>query len=495
MRGLCLLVSVFLLAAVPVGCASPSRDELPPSSPFRVSVVLAADRVPQGMAVGDVTAHDAILWVRTEGPASVYVEWALPSIWEKVSLMGTVIAPVSRTNPLVTSAEADYTLSIPLVGLAPATRYRYHIMAKHAGDSMDQEPATLVAKGEFSTLPDGKTSAPVTFAWSGDLGGQGRCRQGAGGYPIFDVMGRQRLDFFLFLGDTIYSDSPCPSPPNEPGADFKATTLAEYRARHRYQRGAESLRRFLERVPVYVIWDDHEVRNDFSGPFDPQMPAGRQALREYWPISTHADEPHRLYRSVRYGADLELFILDTRQYRSRDADPDGPAKTMLGAAQLQWLLEGLAHSSATWKVIATSIPLSVPKGGAGYSDGWAAGPHEPGFERERQVIVEAILAGKMKNVVFLAGDVHWVQANAYDPNQDGIVDFHEFVAGPLSARPGRLTPASEGLHPMRLINEEGYHNFGLVRITKTVFEVAVVDDAGQPKFSYRLTAQEGLNSP
>jgi alkaline phosphatase D len=330
---------------------------------------------------------------------------------------------------------------------------------------------------------------PITFAWSGDLGGQERCRQGPDGYPIFNVMGRQRLDFFLFLGDTIYSDNPCPSPPNEPGADFKAATLAEYRARHRYQRGAESLRRFLERVPVYVTWDDHEVRNDFSGPFDPQMPAGRQALREYWPISTHRDEPHRLYRSVRYGADLELFILDTRQYRSRDTDPDGPAKTMLGAAQLQWLIEGLAHSSATWKVIATSVPLSIPKGGEGYSDGWASGPNGPGFERERQVIIDAILTAKMNNVVFLGGDVHYVQANAYDPDADGVIDFHEFVAGPLSARPGRETPANETLHPMRLINEGGYHNFGLARVTASSFEVSIVDDAGKVRFSHRLLAQ------
>jgi alkaline phosphatase D len=489
MRGLCLLVSSCLLAATPVGCVSPSRDGLPPSSPFRASAVLAEDRLPQGMAVGDVSAHDAILWVRTEGLASVQVEWASSSVWEKAALMGTVIAPVSRTKPLVTRAETDYTLSIPLVGLAPATRYRYYILAKPAGDSMDQQSAALVAKGEFSTLPDAKTSAPITFAWSGDLGGQGRCRQGAGGYPIFDVMGRQHLDFFLFLGDTIYSDSPCPSPPNEPGADFKAATLAEYRARHRYQRGADSLRRFLEHVPVYVIWDDHEVRNDFSGPFDPQMPAGRQALREYWPISTHADEPHRLYRSVRYGADLELFILDTRQYRSRNADPDGPSKTMLGAVQRQWLIEGLAHSSATWKVIATSVPLSVPKGGTGYSDGWAAGPNEPGFEWERQLIVDAILAAKMKNVVFLGGDVHYVQANAYDPDADGVIDFHEFVAGPLSARPGRETPANDTLHPMRLINEGGYHNFGLVRVTASSFEVSVLDDAGKVRFSYRLSVQ------
>ena len=100
-------------------------------------------------------------------------------------------------------------------------------------------------EGNLRRFPDAKNHVPVTFAWSGDLGGQGRCRRGAAGYPIFDVMRAQQLDFFLFLGDTMYGDNLCPSPPNEPGADFLATTLAEYRARHRDQRGAEALRRFL----------------------------------------------------------------------------------------------------------------------------------------------------------------------------------------------------------------------------------------------------------
>ena len=492
MRVSFLLACFCMLAAIPLSCTSSSREGLPPDSPFRESAALAADLLPQGIAVGDVTSHGALIWVRTDGPALVQIEWAPPSVWEMASKMATVVAPVLRTARLATTAETDYTLSIPLDGLVPATRYRYHVLVGREGEGKNYIEAKLAAKGEFTTLPNAKTSVAVTFAWSGDLGGQGRCRQGVGGYPIFDMMRRQNLDFFLFLGDTIYSDDTCPSPPNEPGADFKAATLTEYRARHRYQRGAESLRRFLEMVPVYVVWDDHEVQNNFAGPFHEQMPAGRQALREYWPIASPADDPNRLYRSVRYGADLELFILDTRQYRSRNADQDGPSKTMLGPAQLKWLLDGLSASTATWKVIATSVPLSIPKGGGasvpGY-DGWAGGPGGTGFERERQVMVDAILGQKIKNVIFIAGDVHWVQANAYDPNQDGAIDFHEFVAGPLSARPGRLTPASEGLHPTRLINEEGYHNFGLVRITKALFELTVVDDAGKTRFSHRLTAQ------
>ncbi len=486
------VIPLFILTlVVAVSCTSASRDGLPPGSPFAESVVRAADLLPQGIAVGDVTAQTALLWGRTEGPAMVQVEYAPLGIWEKVSKSAAVTAPVARTPRFDTTAETDYTVSIPLQGLVPATRYRYYVKGGKFGAGAEIVETKIAAMGEFTTLPEAKTAVPVTFAWSGDLGGQQRCRQGIGGYPIFEVMGKQSLDFFLFLGDTIYSDDTCPSPPNDPGADFTASTLAEYRARHRYQRGAESLRRFLEYVPVYVTWDDHEVRNNFAGPFDEQMPTGRQALREYWPIASPVDDPQRLYRSVRYGAELELFILDTRQYRSKNADPDGPAKTMLGAQQLQWLMDGLRNSTATWKVVATSVPLSIPKGG-GVSvpgnDGWAGGPDGTGFERERQVIVDAILRNKLKNVVFLATDVHWVQANSYDPNEDGMPDFHEFVAGPLSARAGRLTAPSSALHPTNLINEAGYYNFGLVRVTPSTFDVRVIDDAGKTRFSYRVNA-------
>ncbi len=473
-------------------CTSASREGLPPGSPFADVTASAEPLLPEGTAVGDITTKSALLWLRTTGPKSVQVEWASVEAWKKISAMASVQSAAARTPVVTTGPETDYTLAIPLDGLAPATRYRYHLVVWEAERSGSASTRSVAAHGEFTTLPDAATSAPVTFAWSGDLGGQHRCRQGTAGYPIFDTIRAQKPDFFIFLGDTIYSDDVCPSPPNEPGANFTATTLAEYRARQRYQRGAVALRRFLEAIPVYVIWDDHEVKNNFAGPFESQMPAGRQAFMEYWPIRTDPSDPHRLYRTIRHGADLEMFFLDTRQYRSKNSDLDGPAKTMLGAQQLGWLLEGLRASTATWKVIVTSVPLSVPKGGGasvpGY-DGWAGGPDGTGFERERQVIVDAILEKNMKNVVFLGGDIHWVQANVYDVNHDSTPDFYEFVAGPLSARPGRLTPPSPTLNPKNLINEEGYDNFGLVRVTKEAFAVSVIDAAGKMRFSYTVAAQ------
>lgn len=323
---------LLLLAAIVTiaGCTAPSREGLPPGSPFAETDTASTNLLLQGIAIGDVTSQSALLWLRTDGPITVQVEWAPVAIWDRVSKMGTAVAPVARTQWYMTSQDTDFTLTIPLEGLAPATRYRWYVFAGTKGREGTSIEARSVARGEFTTLQDAKSHMPVTFAWSGDLGGQGRCRRGAAGYPIFDVMRAQQLSFFLFLGDTVYADGLCPSPPNEPGADFRAATLDEYRARHRDQRAAEALRRFLETTPVYTIWDDHEVRNDFSGPFDDRMPIGRQALREYWLIRVAADDPDRLYRTVRAGTDLEMFILDTGQYRSRNIDQDGPAKTMLG---------------------------------------------------------------------------------------------------------------------------------------------------------------------
>jgi len=408
--------------------------------------------------------------------------------------MASVQSPAARTLPVLTGPETDFTLTVSFDDLTPGTRYRYYVIVTEP-DQRERAPQRHVAaQGEFMTLPGPTASVPVTFAWSGDLGGQDRCRRGAAGYPIFDTIRQQNPDFFIFLGDTIYADNICASPPNEPGSNFIATTLTEYRAKHRYQRGAAALRRMLETVPVYVVWDDHEVKNNFAGPFESQLPAGRQAFREYWPLHTDVSDPNRLYRKIRYGSDLEVYFLDTRQYRSRNADQDGPAKTMLGAAQLDWLLKGLSTSTATWKVIVTSVPLSVPKGGGpvipGY-DGWAGGSDGTGFERERQVIVDAILEKPILNVVFLGGDVHWVQANIYDPNHDGLADFHEFISGPLAAYYGHLTVPSPALHPTTLINEGGYDNFGLVQVTKETFTVSIIDTSGKPRFVHRVLARKG----
>jgi alkaline phosphatase D len=425
-----------------------------------------------GVMSGEVTATGANIWTRTSQEGVVEVEYDTTKEFHHPHSGGRMSV----------SAENDFTGVVSLTGLHPETRYYYRVR------TTDSDLAYSLS-GSFLTAPLSDRPGQVTFLWGGDLGGQGFCRQPA--YAIFDILRAQAADFFLFAGDTIYADSRCPSPPNTPGADFKATTQEQFWAKYKYQREDRALRDFLAQTSVYAIWDDHEVTGDFAGPSEPLMPLGFQAFWNYFPFSAVDRQDRRLYRSFRWGKHIELFILDTRQYRSPNLQSDGPGKTMLGAMQLKWLLEGLASSTATWQCIVSSVPLAARTGNPTRGhDSWAGGSFPGGFENELEKIVTALQRAHKRNVIWLSADIHMARAFAYDPDQDGAVDFHEFVSGPLSAISGDFGPLSDKFHPRLLYEETKFFNFGKIRIDGATgtFTVEIRDQEGKVHYSLTLPA-------
>ncbi|HEX3178795.1 MAG TPA: alkaline phosphatase D family protein [Methylomirabilota bacterium] len=418
-----------------------------------------------------MTPTSAVIWMRGlhAGEARVDVTPETPSA-------------TSRRATLVLRAADDLTGKAQIGDLAPAMRHRYRV-------TQDAESVT----GEFVTAPPPAEAARVRFLWSGDLGGGGFCRPLAGGYAVFPVMLRYPSDFFLFVGDTAYADVPCDKPDTAPGANFRARTVEQFRARQLYNRGDPGLQAFLRSRSVYAIWDDHEVRNDFAGTTEPLMPLGRRAFLDYWPVAPPAEDPARLYRSVRWGRLLELFILDTRQYRSDNGLRDGPDKTMLGAAQRRWLVDAVSASTATWKVVVSSVTLALGTGRPERRDGWSGAnvfgfPQEgAGFMTERDAILDALRARGVRNLVFVAADVHHAEVIRHQPQPDW--SFHELIAGPLSATFGRPRPLDMSLNPRSLFARGGVFNFGEVTIEATGLTVRLVDDTGGVLFTHTVTPE------
>lgn len=422
------------------------------------------------VATGDLTSTSAVIWVWAPGgPRRLTLEYELPD------------GAGARELVLVTSPGRAGTASAVLRPLQPGGLYRYRIR----GDG-------LHAVGAFGTPPPDTQPARVTFVWSGDLGSASHCRRVDRGYRVFDAMAGRRPAFFLFVGDTIYADHRCRGPGVVPGADFVAETLGGFRRKHLYNRRDPSFAALLAQTPVSAIWDDHEVRNDFAGRQEPLMPLGRQAFQEFWPLQPPPEEPTRLYRRLRWGRTLDLFILDTRQYRSPNHAPDGPDKTMLGGAQRRWLVEGVATSSAVWKIVVSSVPLSIPTGRLARdswsnASAWGVPEEGTGFATERDAILRAWRERGVRNLVVLAADVHHAELIRHHPAPDFA--FHEFVAGPLSASPGRPRPLDAGLQPRSLFARGGINNFGEITADPERLTVRIVDEDGQELVAHTLMAE------
>ncbi len=384
--------------------------------------------ITHGVAAGDVTSTSAVIWGRADQAATMTVRYR-PTI-------GTQPA---RTSTAAGSRATHLAAQVVVTDLAPDTRYRYEVWFETDGLTGTAEA------GVFRTAPRVNTRRAVTFIWSGDLAGQRYCRRVDDGFSIFAPMQALDADFFVANGDMIYADGACPAEGPVPGwtnvpgdfpriddvaVDWLDTTLVEevYAAHWRYNRADLTFQSFLRTTPMYVQWDDHEVINDFGAPwpvhaaapdrvgFPNLVAAGRKTLFDFHPLTRHPDEADRIYRAFRWGRDLELFLLDARSYRSENRLADDPTggKTMLGETQLAWLKDALATSSATWKIVSTDVPLSIPTGTRADElgrDAFAAGvdgrASNTGFERELLDLLAHLDREDVVNLVFVATDVHF----------------------------------------------------------------------------------------
>ncbi|MBX3603692.1 MAG: alkaline phosphatase D family protein [Piscinibacter sp.] len=265
-----------------------------------------------------------------------------------------------------------------------------------------------------------------------------------GWYAAHREIAARELDFVLFVGDYIYET-------NRPRDRVRRhegpppVTLEGYRARHATYKLDADLRAAHAAHPWLLIWDDHEVENDYAGEAGAEEPedflrrrsAAYKAYFEHQPVTPTLPPPggaFRLHDRYSWGRLADLWLLDGRQYRSPQAcDPPGraggrvlsgcdglddPGRSVFGTAQEAWFDAGLAASRAPWKLAAQGSQISggaidTPLGRRFFSDGWDGYP-----AARRRLLRSAATHGADSGVVFLGGDVH------------------RHVAADLRARPG-----------------------------------------------------------
>jgi len=388
-------------------------------------------------AAFDATHDSVLIWVRGDGAARVRVDFGS----DATSTQLTAGPSVALTK------ETDYCATLPLTQLAPGKTWIYRIVDAESGKPLSEA-------GRFKTAPTG--AEPFTFAFSADM------EDTYQPFKLFDVIDSKQPDFFLHLGDSIYADHP---------KKRFFPSVSHYRSKHAANRKDPHLQNFLARYVTYTIWDDHETE-DNANSLHPHMEEALNVFKEYWPCK--AVDAAALYRQFTW-AGIDFFMLDTRRFRSQQTMPDGPDKTMLGAAQKSWLKDRLKASIAPFKFVITSIPFH-----GGGADTWGS------YKTERDELVRFIRSEKIGGIIFLTGDYHlardWTNAKT---------KLHEYMAGPIASftHYERTPEARERYEKAGSFHYGDGYNFGLWRIEPAAGKARLefIDAGGKTLYQTELT--------
>ncbi|WP_433365351.1 alkaline phosphatase D family protein [Actinoplanes sp. CA-142083] len=393
-----------------------------------------------GVASGDPLPGGILLWTRvTPTPESTPASGAGPVVtvdWQVAT--DSSFAAVVASGSVSTGPDRDHTVKVDVSGLAAATTYWYRFGLSGSWSPTGRTMTAPAADDAITRLRAGVVS----------------CANWEAGYfaAYRHLAARGDLNIVVHLGDYLYEYGTGEfdaggtvvrkvAPANE------TITLADYRTRHALYKTDPDLQGLHASVPWVITWDDHEVANDMwsggaenhtpasEGAFATRVAAARQAYAEWMPVRLATDG--HIYRRFRYGNLFELSMLDLRTYRSQQASGtanDDPSRTITGAEQMSWLVDGLVNSTAAWKIVGN--PVMISRLDVGALPAWLLGPlgsligipsnglvlngdQWDGYNADRERLVDTLRAHATKDVVFITGDIHTSWANELTTKDTG----------------------------------------------------------------------------
>jgi alkaline phosphatase D len=387
-----------------------------------------------GVASGDPSSDGVVLWTRlAPDPLAVDGAGGMPATPVRVEYevaLDERFRGVVRRGSVVAMPELGHSVHPEIHGLAPDHEYHYRFRVG----------------GEIS--PAGRTrTMPVQWASPRELNfAFASCQAWQDGYfTAYDHMAAEDLDFVVHLGDYIYESGVGTNKRGvtvDPRFHTETFDLARYRLQYSLYKAEAPLQLAHARFPWIMTFDDHEVENNWADEisqvdtepdqdpavFRQRRAAAFQAMYENAPLR-RAQMPSgpdvRIHRRLHYGRLAELTMIDTRQYRDDQPCGDGLGtgcterfsadRTILGADQRKWLLDGFSSSAARWQILGNQAPIGQTDHDPGpgvtvWYDPW------DGYVADRNRVLAAVQDRHVRNLVVITGDRH--QNYAWDLKRD-----------------------------------------------------------------------------
>ena len=410
-----------------------------------------------GPMLGDVTASSVKIWVRTAHESSVAVRYS-----QSDDMTGATMSKLFKSD-----RDADFTAVVNLTGLKSNRTYYYQMV-------IDGKSVHLDRKLSFTTAPEKGAPAKFQVAFGG----------GSNIKPQYESMWDTILSHhpaaILQLGDNTY---------------FNIPDVPEHQQYFFYRRHSRpEYKRMIASVPVYAILDDHDFGgNDSIGGAEKLLPSWKReiVLPQFMynfnnPYYGGADDDPGCWFDFSIG-DVDFFMLDGRYYRT---DPQKPDPSMLGAAQVDWLLAKLKASKATFKIIASPVPWAFgtkPGSQKSATFGRVPGAQDTweGFPDEREKIFGFLEDNKIEGVYLISADRH--RSDAWRIKRPNGYDLYEANTSHLTKK------STHRKMPNAIFSILGKPAFGLLTIDTTLddpqitYDVMKIDGAKSATLTVKLS--------
>ena len=417
------------------------------------SNVIGQNLIKSGPMVGHVSYDHAFVWLQTDTIRDVTI------FYQPVAGDADVWL---ETQSITTYPSTAFTATFQLSHLKPDTKYRYRIDIENEALS---NQTYILQTPPLSNSPNQHFSIAMgSCVYLNDEG----IPQRGGDYQIFRSIANQNPDIMFWLGDNVYFHE----------MDWHSKTGMQYRYSH--MRQLPEIQSLLHTGAHYAIWDDHDYGpNDSDRSFIGRDQA-LEVFNEFWANPTQKIENMGIATSFSRG-DCDFFLLDNRYFRSPQKRTTGD-RTILGKDQLEWLIDALCTSEATFKfvafgglVLSSSYHVKNQNYISNYSD-------------ERTYLLEEIEANNIQNVVFLTGDKHYSEISKLINRRDNVI--YEITSSALTSAPNTREIINRFRVPGTHIQQR---NFAVLNVTSgsnaRQIEVVFYDSNGQVLANHVIQAQ------
>lgn len=428
------------IAASFLGCDQ-KPVEIPTCAP-------TGESISHGPIVGGTTSNRANIWLRGCNNSPISVEYKLANDdWEE-SITTKKIKPNSAN---------DLTISVPIENLNPKSSYEFRI-------KIEGKLPNVASSGQFDTMPTDGSQNKLMFAMGTDLH--------MPYYPktkIIPAMTLQNPDFAFFIGDNVVVDQAKEIPrPHSTKQDYENLYKEAF-----LQPELQTLR---ANTTSFMMWDDHEIENDWDRKTAPPYPAARAAYEQYVNSINPESRTEGGVNFLVKAGDVEFYLLDTRSFRSEGETTDDTNKTMLGKEQKDDVKNWLINSEAKFKFLISSVWWNDFS--RHMNESWVS------YKTERNELFNFIKENEIPGIILISGDEHSTAVSKLQPS-----GLYEFTPGPMGW--ALDTPQED---PQILYKHSWKETFGLITTDTTTCPATVKmelkDQGNQTLYSLELTEKD-----